>query len=158
MANANEKNLFSDDAIRAYLNDSLSDPIVQQIESVLRQESVDSNRLIEQIQKIASESPVGTHSIGEIWRRNRLSCPKREDLSRYLLGAIGEEEKEFIRIHLQSVQCVACQANLDDLSAIQRQLDEQSKTIQSDRSTQERRSKYFQSSVGRLPRLPRDHD
>jgi hypothetical protein len=83
------------------------------------------------------------HTVGEIWRRHRLSCPTREQLGSYLLGVLEDDLAGYIRFHFEVSGCRTCQANLDDLK--NRQTDEPA-------ATDSRRKKYFQSSAGHLRR------
>ena len=92
---------------------------------------------------INARRDVGVHSLGEIWRRHRLSCPSREQLGSFLLGVVSEDEAGYIRFHLQISGCRTCLANLDDLK--NRQIDEPA-------AVDNRRKKYFQSSAGQLRR------
>ena len=79
--------------------------------------------------------------MGDVWRRERLSCPSREQLGSYLLGAMADEEADHIAFHLNEVGCRYCRANLEDLESQQA---EPQPTVQS------RRQRYFQSSAGYL--------
>ena len=84
----------------------------------------------------------GVHSVGEIWRRQRLSCPSREQLGSFLLGALDDgPHANYITFHLQKIGCRFCQANLEDL---RRQQEETAETVKT------RRTKYFQSTAGHL--------
>ena len=85
----------------------------------------------------------GVHGLGEIWRRNRLSCPSRQQLGSFLLGAIDEEFKSYITFHLEQIGCRLCHANLEDL---ERQQTEQKSLVKT------RRRRYFQTSAGYLSR------
>ena len=60
----------------------------------------------------------GEHSIGAVWRRDRLSCPTRDQLGAYLLQALDPDLIDYIAFHLQTVGCPYCQANLDDLKKV----------------------------------------
>ena len=83
----------------------------------------------------------GIHTIGEIWRRHRVSCPTREQLGSYLLEALDAEQMEYYRFHIDEVGCRFCNANLHDLRMQQEENSEVAAT---------RRTKYFQSSAGYL--------
>jgi hypothetical protein len=83
----------------------------------------------------------GDHSIGAIWRGQRLSCPSREQLGSYLLQVLEEGLQDYIRFHLTTVGCPYCQANLSDLEAL-RQLDAPKANA--------RRRRFFESSAGYL--------
>ncbi len=45
----------------------------------------------------------GVHGLGEIWRRHRLTCPSRQQLGSYLLGAMDDAKREYIQFHIESV-------------------------------------------------------
>jgi len=81
------------------------------------------------------------HSLGEIWRSERLSCPTRQQLGSHLLGVLPGELADYIAFHLEVIGCRYCRANLADLEAQQA---EHKDTVQT------RRRKYFQSSAGYL--------
>ena len=100
-------------------------------------------KLSEQLRVINARRDAGLHSLGEIWRRHRLTCPSREQLGSYLLRALNEEVANYIRFHLEVSGCRTCAANFDDLK--NRQTDEPA-------AVDNRRKKYFQSSAGHLRR------
>ncbi len=89
----------------------------------------------------------GTHSLGEIWRRCRLSCASREQLGSHLLGILPDEESSYITFHIETIGCRYCQANLADLKA--QQSAAAANRAHSEKTSQ-RRKKYFQSSAGHL--------
>jgi hypothetical protein len=111
------------------------------IEDALRRDA----QLAAQLAETIGRRDSGMHSLGDIWRRNRLSCPSREQLGSQLLGILNEEMAEYITFHIETIGCRYCQANLDDLkqqqAAAQRPATEQ---------LTKRRRKYFQSSAGFL--------
>lgn len=55
-------------------------------------------------------------TIAQVWRRHRLSCLKRSTIGAHLLGALDEPWESYTRFHLETVGCLMCRANLDDLS------------------------------------------
>jgi hypothetical protein len=69
---------------------------------------------------VRDELDRGEHSVGAIWRRERLSCPTREQLGQHLLGAAPPDLGDYIEFHLETVGCPYCLANLDDLKAVQK--------------------------------------
>jgi hypothetical protein len=81
--------------------------------------------------------------LGEIWRRQRLTCASRNELGSYLLGVLPAEEMAFVQFHLEEVGCRYCQANLADLQEQQADIAATTATV--------RRRRYFQSSAGYLP-------
>ena len=72
--------------LHAYLDDALDDTETAQVEKVLRE----SEALRRLLRSIMQERDRGEHSIGAVWRRERLSCPTREQLGSYLLQALDE--------------------------------------------------------------------
>ena len=86
------------------------------------------------------------HSLGEIWRRHRLSCPSREQFGSYLLGVLADDAADYVKFHIETIECRYCAASLADLRAQQSAADAE--------QVQQRRHRYFQSSAGYL----RKHD
>jgi hypothetical protein len=83
----------------------------------------------------------GEHSLGAVWRRERLTCPTREQLGSYLLQVLDEPVQDYVEFHLQTVACPFCLANLADLQALQQEHPP---------TARERRRRFFQSSAGFL--------
>jgi hypothetical protein len=125
--------------LQAYLDEALSPAEMTAVEGELRQRP----ELLQQLSAINARRDAGVHSVGEIWRRQRLSCPSREQLGSYLLGALDPGHAEYIDFHLQKIGCRYCLANLEDL---RRQQQETAETVQT------RRTKYFESTAGQLRR------
>ncbi|MCS6852542.1 MAG: hypothetical protein NZ700_15395 [Gemmataceae bacterium] len=123
--------------LHAYLDDLLSETETARIERELRS----SPALREQLRKLIGERERGDHSLGSIWRRHRLSCPTREQLGSYLLGALDEGWQDYVQFHLQTVACPYCLANLADLQTLQREAQPR---------VQARRRRFFESSAGYL--------
>lgn len=125
--------------IEAYLDEALPPNDMARIEIALRKDS----KLIRQAVMIHSRRNAGVHSLGEVWRRGRLSCITREQLGSHLLGALPEELADYVSFHLSVVGCRYCRANLADLENQQAETHE---------VVQTRRHRYFQSSAGYLGR------
>ncbi len=125
------------EVLTLYLNDALSEGETAQVEQALR----DSESLRRLLRVVMQERDRGEHSLGAIWRRDRLSCPTREQLGSYLLRAIDDDLLDYIEFHLQTVGCPFCQANLADLQTLQQEPAPR---------TQTRRKKFFDSSAGYL--------
>jgi hypothetical protein len=125
--------------LEAYLDEGLPAEAMARIERALR----DDPSLAQQLAAINARRDSGVHSVGEIWRRHRLSCPSREQLGNFLLGVLSADVAGYVQFHLKVSGCRICLANLDDLK--NRQTDEPA-TVES------RRKKYFQSSAGHLGR------
>lgn len=128
---------FTDQQLQAYLDESLASSLMAKIEQSLRQDEGLRERLV----RVAATREAGVHGLGEIWRRHRISCPSRQHLGSYLLGAMGQEPLQYIKFHLEVVQCRWCLANLEDL---------QKQNSESQTMVQSRRRKYFQTSAGYL--------
>jgi hypothetical protein len=128
---------FTEHELEAFLDEALSPEEMARLEMALRSQP----KLARALAEVRSRRDAGVHSLGEIWRRNRVSCPSRENLGTYLLGAMDRDHSDYVLFHLETVGCRVCQANLQDL---QRQQQE------SGDNTARRRSKYFQSSAGYL--------
>ena len=109
------------------------------IEQALRKDA----KLRQRLAATNGRRDAGVHSLGEIWRRHRLSCPSRQQLGSYLLDALPEDQAEYVTFHLEVIGCRYCKANLADLK---------SKEAEAPDAVQTRRRKYFQSSVGHLRR------
>jgi hypothetical protein len=129
---------FSNSELEAFLDESL--PIVRMaaIEEALRH----SEDLQKQLAAINGRRDAGVHSFGEIWRRHRLSCPTREQLGSYLLGVLPKAAADYIKFHLETIECRLCTASIDDLRSQQ--------SAANAEATKKRRHRYFQSSAGYL--------
>src|ERR1043166_4957324 len=125
--------------LQAYLDEALAPAEMAAIEAELRKKP----DLLKQLSAINARRDAGVHSVGEIWRRHRLSCPSREDLGSHLLGVLDKEQADYIDFHIKTIGCRLCQANIEDLERQQKETAETTKT---------RRTKYFQSTAGHLRR------
>lgn len=123
--------------LEAYLDETLPAAEMARLEQALRSDPALRTRLAELI----ARRDAGMHSLGAIWRRHRLSCPGRQQLGSFLLGAVEPGEADYIAFHLEVIGCRYCQANLEDLKARQQA---------EDRQVAARRRRYFQSSAGYL--------
>ena len=57
----------------------------------------------------------GDSMVTEVWEEQRLTCPKRSTIGRYLLGTLEPRWQELVDFHLNRLGCRFCRANLDDL-------------------------------------------
>jgi hypothetical protein len=126
---------FPDAILEAYLDEALPIGQMASVEAALR----GSDELKKRLSHINERRDAGLHTLGEIWRRHRLSCPTREQLGSYLLGVLGDDEAQYIRFHLDTIECRFCAASLDDLKQQQAAGDEPQRSG--------RRTRYFQSSM-----------
>lgn len=126
-------------AVRDYLNDALPDAELTAVEKLLRDDPA-AKQLLDAVR---AEEDRGDHTLGAVWRAERLSCPAREHLGGYLLQALDPDHEAYIRFHLTTVGCPFCQANLDDLKA---------KQAKADGTATKRRQRIIKSSAGVLPK------
>jgi hypothetical protein len=97
------------------------------------------------LEEVQGDVDHGEHSVAQIWRRHRLTCAPRERLGAYLADALPPDEADYIKFHLETVTCRWCAANLADLE----------ETRAAAAPTNERRRRFFKTSVGHLPKKPR---
>ncbi|HBJ34288.1 MAG TPA: hypothetical protein DDZ51_05885 [Planctomycetaceae bacterium] len=137
----------SDEVLSAYLEEALPVAQLAMIERQLR----DDVELRKRLATVIGRQDAGLHSVGVIWRRNRLSCPSRDQLGQYLLGVLDSGPAEYIRFHLENVGCRYCAANHDDLRSSG---PVGTDSIAADGSDQPliRRRRYFETSAGHLKR------
>lgn len=128
---------ISRELLESYIEDALSTSETARVEQALRT----SPDLRRQLHGLMHDLDRGEHSLGAIWRRERLTCVTREQLGSYLLQALDSDQQEYVDFHLEVIGCAFCQANLDDLKSMQK-----SKA----RETRQRRRRIFESSAGLL--------
>jgi hypothetical protein len=131
---------FTDAELLAYLDEGLPVDRMAAVENALRGSADLRNRTA----GLRMQRDEQGHSVGEIWRRGRLSCPTRHQWGSYLLGALPADVAQYFRFHLDTIGCRYCLANLEDL----RQSEKQDAT-----DTAQRRQKFFQSSAGYVQKL-----
>ncbi len=134
---------YSDQQLQGFLDESLPSEVMAQLENDIRTDDNLRQRLIE----ICGKRDAGIHSLGDVWRRHRLSCPTREELGGFLLGAMSDEQSDYVRFHIDVVGCRVCKANMEDL---------RTQSSEHKATTDLRRRRYFQSSAGYLSRHRKD--
>ena len=127
---------FTDAELAAFLDEALPPGRCSQLEHELRTNTELRNRLTE----VRGRETAGLHTLGAIWRRNRLSCPTRSELGQFVLGTLTAGASDYVRFHIERIGCRYCQANLADLQS----------SVQIDEQPKLRRQKYFQTSAGYL--------
>ncbi len=128
---------ISREHLQGYLDDALCEEDTARVEKALR----DSEALRRLLRLIMQERDRGEHSLGAIWRRERLTCPTREELGSYLLQVLDEGRQDYIGFHLKSIACPYCLANLADLQSLQHEAAPKKR---------ERQRRIFESSAGYL--------
>jgi hypothetical protein len=130
--------MFTDAELERFLDEALPPERMVALETALR----DNDELQSRLAAAVGRRDAGVHSLSAVWRRHRLTCPTREQLGSHLLGVLDAAVDDYVRFHLQTVECRFCQASLADLREQNAAADR--KVIES------RRSKYFHSSAGYL--------
>jgi hypothetical protein len=130
---------FTQQELEGYLEESLPAETMAAIEAALRSDPL----LLDQLTFINGRRDAGVHTLGEIWRRHRISCPTRQELGSFLLGALAPEQEQYVKFHLETIGCRLCQANVHDLETQQKG---------NTSAATARRTRYFQSSAGMLKR------
>lgn len=128
---------FTAAELEAYLDEELSPEDTAEMEGQFRARP----ELVQELVAINTRREAGVHSVGGVWRRRRISCPSREQLGSFLLGAMARDLREYVQFHLEIVGCRYCKASLQDL---QHQQEETAEVVST------RRAKYFQTSAGYL--------
>ena len=128
---------ISDAELLAYLDEMLSPERAAVVEKGLRA----SSAMRQQASILVRRRDQGGHTVGEIWRRSRLSCLSRSQLGSYLLGTLDDGLAAYIQFHLQTIACRICAANVRDIETANENADVQSR---------QRRRKFFESSAGLL--------
>lgn len=102
---------FTQSDLEAYLDEALPPDEMAQIEEHLRNNPEMGERLI----AIHGRRDAGVHTMGEIWRRHRLTCPSREELTLYLDEQLGAAEADYVGFHLEEIHCRLCVASFEDI-------------------------------------------
>lgn len=126
--------LIDDETLRNYLADALPPGESARVEKALR-ESAELRARLEDVRAHRSEAHV--HTLGAIWRRQRLTCATRQQLGSYLLDALDPDHAVYLRFHIEVVECQFCQANLADLK---------NKAAQATQAAASRHSRFFEGS------------
>lgn len=126
---------IDDETLRGFLNESLPACDLARIEKAVRA-SAELRARLEDLREGRSDSTL--HSLGAIWKRRRLSCLTRRQMGSFLLDALDPDFAEYVRFHVEVVECPYCLANLADLKAKQAEADSP--------LSRTRQSRFFQSS------------
>jgi len=128
---------FTDEELLAYADESLSEDFCVAIEQSLRGD----RSLVKRLSNLLSGRDHGEHSLGQLWRRDRLSCPSRSVWAAFVDDRLGDGLKQYLQFHIEIIGCRVCAANLADLKQ---------KDFSAD--SEHRTRKIFESSAGRLRR------
>ena len=128
--------IFSNDELLAFLDEQLPVERASTLEVLLR----DSSDMRQRLAVLMRRRDQGGHTVGEIWRRDRLSCPTRATLGSHLLGVLAESLNQYVEFHLETIGCRLCNAVIIEM--------EESRQPQP--ANNHRRKRYFESSAGML--------
>ena len=127
---------IDDDLLRRYLADALAPEDSARVEKALR-DSAELRGRLEEVRQGRQDTQL--HSLGAIWHRARLTCPGRQQLGSFLLDALDPDLADYIRFHIEVVECPFCRANLEDLEA-------QSQAATAAKASKSRQHRILQSS------------
>ena len=99
---------ISRELLQGYLDDALDEEETAQVEKALR----DSEALRRHLRLVMQERDRGEHSLGAIWRRERITCPSREQLGSYLLQALPRVHQCLVGVILQAQQAIILEHTL----------------------------------------------
>lgn len=131
---------ITDPDLLAFLDELLPGERAAEIERLLRE----SPALQQRAAILLRRRDQGGHTLGEIWRRHRLSCPTRGQMSDYLNGVAEPGFAGYLEFHIHEAGCAPCNANLEDLRRGQADPAEQ----------RQRERKFYDSSAGKLRKAP----
>ena len=96
---------------------------------------------IDELASINARRNAGMHTLGEIWRRHRLSCPSRRAVGQLSARRPARRRGRPRAFHVETIGCRLCRASLTGLGNREKEAPQEVET---------RRRKYFQSSAGYL--------
>ncbi|MFO0960823.1 MAG: hypothetical protein U0800_25865 [Isosphaeraceae bacterium] len=103
---------IDDDTLRDYLAEALPAGELARVEKALRG-SAELRARLEDVRANRADGHI--HTLGAIWRRQRLTCMTRQQLGSFLLEALDPGLMEYLEFHLDVIGCPYCRANLQDL-------------------------------------------
>ena len=130
---------FTNEELLAYADERLPSGRSVLSEQFLRRDRA----LVERMASLLSQRDQGERSLGQLWRKDRLSCPSRSVWAAYVDGRLGDGLKHYLQFHVETIGCRICAANLADLSRCEPSTDAERRT-----------RKIFQSSAGTLSSDP----
>jgi hypothetical protein len=131
-------NKFSDADLESYLDETLHPDLAAELEQLLKKDK----QLIARLSHINSRRDAGVHTLGEIWRRNQIGVPTREQMTEFLNGTLDSDHADYIRFRLEVLKCRYTIAQRDDLASHSGKKDQP--------QSANRRRKYFDSSANLL--------
>lgn len=108
--------------LEAYLDEALPPDEMAAIEEAMRNDPEFGLKLV----SIHGRRDAGVHTLGEIWRRHRLTCPSREQITLYLDEKLDQQESKYMQFHLEQVHCRLCVASYEDIRIARQDQDDES--------------------------------
>ena len=130
---------FTDAELESFLDETLDGERAIQIEQALRSDKT----LLQRLSQINGRRDAGLHSLGEIWRRNQIGVPSRQDMGNHLLGVLEDAQSDYIQFRLEVLKCPFTIAMKKDLV---------NQHEESAEVSEKRRTKIYDSSSGYLPK------
>ena len=130
---------FTDAELESFLDETLDGERAIQIEQALRSDKT----LLQRLSHINGRRDAGMHSLGEIWRRNQIGVPSRQDMGNHLLGVLEDAHSDYIQFRLEVLKCPFTIAMKKDLV---------NQHEESAEVSEKRRTKIYDSSSGYLPK------
>ena len=127
---------FTDADLESYLDETLHPDLAMDLEQSLKEDE----KLLSRLSHINGRRDAGIHTLGEIWRRNQVGVPNRQQIEDYVSGKLDADHADYIKFRLDILKCRYTIAHVNDLSGKNEAKD----------SEQGRRKKYFDSSAGLL--------
>ncbi len=128
-------NDFTDADLESYLDETLHPDLAMDLEQSLQEDQ----ELLRRLSHINSRRDAGVHTLGEIWRRNQVGVPSRDEIGEYLNGKLDADHAEYIRFRINILKCRYTIAHVNDLDS-----------TSGNEQSHGRRKKYFDSSAGLL--------
>ena len=128
-------NEFTDADLESYLDETLHPDLAIDLEQSLKED----RDLLGRLSYINGRRDAGIHTLGEIWRRNQVGVPTREQISEYIAGKLPVEHEQYIDFRVNILKCRYTIAHLNDLQ-----------NDSEENQSEGRRKKYFDSSAGLL--------
>lgn len=136
---------FSDAELEAYLDEALDPQRVIELEETLSKDK----DLLGRLSQINGRRNAGVHTLAEIWRRNQIGVPSKEEMSRYLLQTLSDEHADYIAFRIETLRCPFTVALYKDLKQQAEESEDQKVS---------RRRKFYESSAGLLRNKDRNEE
>lgn len=121
----------------AYCDEQLAGPLAAVIEQALR----DDPQLVNRLSELLRARDQGGMTLGEIWRRQQISCPAEPMWRAFVRGGLSSSLADYLQFHLDTIGCGRCRAVV---IAIREQAIGEEESI-----TRSRHERFLKTSIGR---------